>query len=103
MYSQEEAALLLRDKLIRLQSLYIEQFKRLQHVLKEKRRKFLHTYKQEREMLGEAAVVSVLMTFRFLSHRNPLCTHEVKPQNVSFPKAIDPPCFPFHAADFISV
>ncbi|XP_076455979.1 KAT8 regulatory NSL complex subunit 2-like isoform X2 [Babylonia areolata] len=51
-YSQEEAALLLRDKLIRLQSLYIDQFKRLQHVLKEKRRKFLHTYKQEREMLG---------------------------------------------------
>ena len=57
MYSQEEAALLLRDKLIRLQSLYIEQFKRLQHVLKEKRRKFLHTYKQEREMLGETTVV----------------------------------------------
>ncbi|KAK7092759.1 KAT8 regulatory NSL complex subunit 2-like [Littorina saxatilis] len=51
-YSQEEAALLLRDKLIRLQSLYIEQFKRLQHVLREKRRKFLHTYKQEREKLG---------------------------------------------------
>ena len=52
-YSQEEAALLLRDKLIRLQSLYIEQFKRLQHVLREKRRKFLQTYKQEREMLGK--------------------------------------------------
>lgn len=51
-FSQEEAALLLRDKLIRLQSLYIDQFKRLQHVLKEKRRRFLQTYKQERDMLG---------------------------------------------------
>ncbi|KAK7495640.1 hypothetical protein BaRGS_00013087 [Batillaria attramentaria] len=51
-YSQEEVALLLRDKLIRLQSLYIEQFKRLQHVLREKRRKFLHAHKLEREMLG---------------------------------------------------
>ena len=97
MYSQEEAALLLRDKLIRLQSLYIEQFKRLQHVLKEKRRKFLHTYKQEREMLGETTVV-----FPFLSHGNPVCT-QVRPQNVSFPKAIDLPCFPFRAADFISI
>lgn len=52
MYSPEEVALLLRDKLIRLQSLYIEQFKRLQHVLKEKRRKYIHTHKQELETLG---------------------------------------------------
>lgn len=51
-YSQEEVALLLRDKLIRLQSLYIEQFKRLQHVLREKRRKFLHAHKLEQELLG---------------------------------------------------
>ncbi|XP_071101313.1 KAT8 regulatory NSL complex subunit 2-like [Haliotis cracherodii] len=51
-YTAEEATLILRDKLIRLQSLYIDQFKRLQHVLKEKRRKYLHTHKQERETLG---------------------------------------------------
>lgn len=42
----------MRDKLIRLQSLYIDQFKRLQHVMKEKRRKYLQTSKQEREALG---------------------------------------------------
>ncbi|GAB1609345.1 KAT8 regulatory NSL complex subunit 2-like [Argonauta hians] len=51
-YTAEEVALILRDKLIRLQSLYIDQFKRLQHIMKERRRKYLHTYKQERETLG---------------------------------------------------
>ncbi|XP_053408818.1 KAT8 regulatory NSL complex subunit 2-like [Mercenaria mercenaria] len=51
-YTAEEVALIMRDKLIRLQSLYIDQFKRLQHVMKEKRRKYLHTVDVEREMLG---------------------------------------------------
>ncbi|XP_061166998.1 KAT8 regulatory NSL complex subunit 2-like isoform X2 [Saccostrea echinata] len=51
-YTAEEVALIMRDKLIRLQSLYIDQFKRLQHVMKEKRRKYLQTNKQEREALG---------------------------------------------------
>lgn len=51
-YTAEEVALITRDKLIKLQSLYIEQFKRLQHVLKEKRRKYLHALKQEKETLG---------------------------------------------------
>ncbi|KAK3584411.1 hypothetical protein CHS0354_023253 [Potamilus streckersoni] len=51
-YTAEEVALIMRDKLIRLQSLYIDQFKRLQHVLREKRRKYLKTYKQEMETLG---------------------------------------------------
>lgn len=51
-YTAEEVALIMRDKLIRLQSLYIDQFKRLQHVMKEKRRKYLQTSKQEREALG---------------------------------------------------
>jgi hypothetical protein len=52
-YTAEEVALIMRDKLIRLQSLYIDQFKRLQHIMKEKRRKYLHTHKQEKETLGE--------------------------------------------------
>lgn len=51
-YTAEEVALIMRDKLIRLQSLYIDQFKRLQHVMKEKCRKYLQTSKQEREALG---------------------------------------------------
>lgn len=51
-YTAEEVALITRDKLIRLQSLYIDQFKRLQHIMKEKRRKYLHTYQIEKESLG---------------------------------------------------
>ena len=51
-YTAEEVALIMKDKLIRLQSLYIDQFKRLQHVLREKRRKYLHTVKREKETLG---------------------------------------------------
>uniref|UniRef100_A0A8C3NLC0 KAT8 regulatory NSL complex subunit 2 n=1 Tax=Geospiza parvula TaxID=87175 RepID=A0A8C3NLC0_GEOPR len=39
-YTAEEVALIMREKLIRLQSLYIDQFKRLQHLLKEKKRRF---------------------------------------------------------------
>ena len=51
-YTAEEVALITKDKLIRLQSLYIEQFKRLQHIMREKRRRYLHTAKIERETLG---------------------------------------------------
>ena len=52
-YTAEEVALIARDKLIRLQSLYIDQFKRLQHLMKEKRRRYLHHVKQERDAFGE--------------------------------------------------
>ncbi|XP_074652035.1 KAT8 regulatory NSL complex subunit 2-like [Tubulanus polymorphus] len=51
-YTAEEVALITRDKLIRLQSLYIDQFKRLQHVLREKRRKYKATADLELETLG---------------------------------------------------
>jgi len=51
-YTAEEVTLLTRDKLIRLQSLYIEQFRRLQHVLKERRRRYLHALKREKETLS---------------------------------------------------
>lgn len=46
-------ALITREKLIRLQSLYIDQFKRLQHLLKEKKRRYLHSRKVEHESLGK--------------------------------------------------
>ncbi|ESO94304.1 hypothetical protein LOTGIDRAFT_189619 [Lottia gigantea] len=55
-YTAEEVTLMLRDKLIRLQSLYIEQFKRLQHQMKEKRRQYLHDKKLERESGGIVSV-----------------------------------------------
>jgi len=45
-YTAEEIALVFRDKLIRLQSLYIDQFKRLHHRLREKRRQYLHAMKR---------------------------------------------------------
>uniref|UniRef100_A0A671E1D2 KAT8 regulatory NSL complex subunit 2 n=1 Tax=Rhinolophus ferrumequinum TaxID=59479 RepID=A0A671E1D2_RHIFE len=50
----EEVALIMREKLIRLQSLYIGQFKRLQHLLKEKKRRYLHNRKVEHEALGSS-------------------------------------------------
>lgn len=43
----------MREKLIRLQSLYIDQFKRLQHLLKEKKRRYLHSRKGEHEAIGK--------------------------------------------------
>ncbi|XP_076412813.1 KAT8 regulatory NSL complex subunit 2 isoform X2 [Peromyscus maniculatus bairdii] len=53
-YTAEEVALIMREKLIRLQSLYIDQFKRLQHLLKEKKRRYLHSRKVEHEALGNS-------------------------------------------------
>lgn len=52
-YTAEEVALIMREKLIRLQSLYIDQFKRLQHLLKEKKRRYLHNRKVEHDALGK--------------------------------------------------
>ena len=43
----------MREKLIRLQSLYIDQFKRLQHLLKEKKRRYLHSRKAEHDAVGK--------------------------------------------------
>ncbi|KAG5891997.1 hypothetical protein JTB14_007745 [Gonioctena quinquepunctata] len=48
-YTAEEVTLITRDKLIRLQSLYIEQYRHLQYLLKERRRKYLHSLKREKE------------------------------------------------------
>ncbi|XP_034027898.1 KAT8 regulatory NSL complex subunit 2 [Thalassophryne amazonica] len=53
-YTAEEVTLITREKLIRLQSLYIDQFKRLQHLLKEKKRRYLHNRKVEHETLGSS-------------------------------------------------
>ncbi|CAL8366914.1 unnamed protein product [Lota lota] len=53
-YTAEEVALITREKLIRLQSLYIDQFKRLQHLLKEKKRRYLHNRKMEHESIGSS-------------------------------------------------
>ncbi|KAG8585917.1 hypothetical protein GDO81_005195 [Engystomops pustulosus] len=53
-YTAEEVTLIMREKLIRLQSLYIDQFKRLQHLLKEKKRSYLHNVKMEHESIGSS-------------------------------------------------
>ncbi|XP_063985835.1 KAT8 regulatory NSL complex subunit 2 [Diachasmimorpha longicaudata] len=50
-YTAEEGIYIAREKLIKLQSLYIEQFKRLQYMLREKRRRYLHAVKSEKETL----------------------------------------------------
>lgn len=48
-YTAEEITSVTRDKLIRLQSLYIEQYKHLQHLLREQRRKYLYALRKEKE------------------------------------------------------
>ncbi|KAM9321488.1 KAT8 regulatory NSL complex subunit 2 [Gastrophryne carolinensis] len=53
-YTAEEVTLIMREKLIRLQSLYIDQFKRLQHLLKEKKRNYLHSINTEHESFGSS-------------------------------------------------
>lgn len=67
-YTAEEVALITREKLIRLQSLYIDQFKRLQHLLKEKKRRYLHSRKVEHETLGESRAVGPHMCLCGLRH-----------------------------------
>ncbi|KAM8977513.1 KAT8 regulatory NSL complex subunit 2 [Pelodytes ibericus] len=64
-YTAEEVTLIMREKLIRLQSLYIDQFKRLQHLLKEKKRNYLHSLKSEHETIGS----SLLTGPEGLSHK----------------------------------
>jgi KAT8 regulatory NSL complex subunit 2 len=51
-YTAEETALITRDKMVRLQSLYIQELKRLNHVLRERRRVYLHSIRHEKESLG---------------------------------------------------
>lgn len=51
-YTIEEATLITKEKMQRLQDLYIDQFQRLQYVLREKRRQFLVSIKKEKETLS---------------------------------------------------
>lgn len=51
-YAAEEVSLILRDKMLRLQSLYIEEFKRFQYLLKEKKKKYLTNLKLEKDING---------------------------------------------------
>ena len=46
-YSSEEVIRIMRDKLIRLQKLYIDQFQRLRYLLKEERRAYRMATKKE--------------------------------------------------------
>uniref|UniRef100_A0A182PHR8 KAT8 regulatory NSL complex subunit 2 n=1 Tax=Anopheles epiroticus TaxID=199890 RepID=A0A182PHR8_9DIPT len=49
-YTAEEVTRITKEKLTRLQSLYIEQIHRLQHVLRERRRNYLKEQRAEREI-----------------------------------------------------
>lgn len=51
-YTAEEVSLVLRDKMLRLQSLYIDQFRHFQYLLREKRNKYLMSLKTEKEING---------------------------------------------------
>lgn len=50
-YTTEEVVQITKQKMQRLQELYIDQVYRLQHLLKEKRRKYLHGLRIEKESL----------------------------------------------------
>jgi KAT8 regulatory NSL complex subunit 2 len=52
-YTAEEISSITKDKLIKLQSLYIEQYRHLQHVFKECKRKYVHNLKREKETCCE--------------------------------------------------
>lgn len=83
-YTAEEVALITREKLIRLQSLYIDQFKRLQHLLKEKKRRYLHNRKVEHDTLGRYTTSRILTTlfawFTYLLPRNLSCLQPPSPE-----------------------
>ena len=49
-YTAEEVSLILRDKMLRLQSLYIDQFKHLQYLFKEKYKKYIQSLQVESEI-----------------------------------------------------
>lgn len=49
-YTAEEVSMILRNKMLRLQSLYMNEFKYLRHLLKEKYKKYLFALKNEREI-----------------------------------------------------
>lgn len=51
-YTVDELVTISKEKMQRLQTLYIDQFQRLQHVLREKRRQYLHEVKKEKESLS---------------------------------------------------
>lgn len=55
-YTSEEVSLVLRDKMLRLQSLYIEQFKHLQYLLRERRRKYLNNLRVEKDIPGNISI-----------------------------------------------
>ncbi|XP_023371137.1 KAT8 regulatory NSL complex subunit 2 [Otolemur garnettii] len=107
-YTAEEVALIMREKLIRLQSLYIDQFKRLQHLLKEKKRRYLHNRKMEHEALGKLCASSNKLLWKLQNSWN-ICqdTNQVLfkccqgseevPCNKPVPVSLsEDPCCPLH-------
>lgn len=52
-YTEEEVLRTLRDKMIRLRRLYIEQYSHIQYLLKEKRLKYIQAQRLEDEMYGD--------------------------------------------------
>lgn len=64
-FTAEEVVYIAREKLIRLQSLYIDQFRRLQYILKEKRRKYLLALKKEKETFCKQTLNDIKISLYF--------------------------------------
>jgi len=73
-WTVEETTRMCRDKMIRLRSLYIAQFKRLQHVLKERKRKYCQAIQaEEEEETGECHLTPTQLLGRKSQNERP-CT-----------------------------
>lgn len=71
-WTVEEATRICRDKMIKLRSLYIAQFKRLQHVLKERKRKYCQAIQaEEEEEAGECQLTPSQLIGRKHRHERP--------------------------------
>lgn len=69
-YTAEEVTTIIRDKLIKLQSLYVEQYRHLQYLLKEKRRKYLHALKREKETCCKFDYCTICFFLLYLLNRS---------------------------------
>lgn len=69
-FTAEEVIYISREKLFRMQTLYIGQFRRLQYLLKEKKRNYIHALKKEKEIYGELHKRTLLVEDYFGTFEN---------------------------------
>ena len=66
-WTLEECVQVCRDKILRLRTLYAQQFKRIQYSLKEERRKMLMTYDIDPNVLSKVGFARIYGIFYIIS------------------------------------